>query len=390
MGKITRLIIAALCCAWTAITLIGLDPNSHAAEATDAYDAYAYEGNTADDWNHYDIPEIGDAEKGDSENILPYDYWSDAYYVLSPDADAGAYGATGDIDDTYSAAVDPGTGSQDETYFNDGYVGVDAVEGDPPPCCLQPNLPPESPAGTAAADRLPEKKKSAPGAKLDNDDKTPGPAAAGRQAAADDQKPAAADRKADPPLPREGSMPSTEMRSHPDMLSPDDALTASTPVRDRIWVDHDDQVFLSGMIAHHQAAVEMAKSVLMTSKEPQVREWAEAIMRDQEGEIGLMHSLLVKYGGEDQDAMDRMNRRMNRMMAGMAEDNPDASFVAMMIPHHAAAIEMSLPALAHSLNPQVRQLAEDIILAQTKEIAEFQGWLTEHRKVAKALFEAGG
>jgi hypothetical protein len=63
---------------------------------------------------------------------------------------------------------------------------------------------------------------------------------------------------------------------------------------------------------------------------------------------------------------------MKRMMADMAV-NPtgdvDADFVAMMVPHHQGAIDMAVAVLRHGRNPQIRRLAQEIIVTQQQEIA---------------------
>jgi len=63
---------------------------------------------------------------------------------------------------------------------------------------------------------------------------------------------------------------------------------------------------------------------------------------------------------------------MKRMMTDMAV-NPtgdvDADFVAMMVPHHQGAIDMAVAVLRHGRNPQIRRLAQEIIVIQQQEIA---------------------
>lgn len=69
-------------------------------------------------------------------------------------------------------------------------------------------------------------------------------------------------------------------------------------------------------------------------------------------------------------------REMNAGMARMMEDmhspgysgNVDADFLAMMIPHHAGAVDMARLVLQHGRDPVTRQLAEEIIASQTVEI----------------------
>ena len=71
------------------------------------------------------------------------------------------------------------------------------------------------------------------------------------------------------------------------------------------------------------------------------------------------------YLAENQAAMDRM-------MAGMAArptGSVDTDFTAMMIPHHQGAIDMALAELRHGKNPQLRRIAQEIIVDQQQEIA---------------------
>jgi uncharacterized protein (DUF305 family) len=49
-----------------------------------------------------------------------------------------------------------------------------------------------------------------------------------------------------------------------------------------------ERSFLSGMIAHHEGALEMARVALPDLKDPEVRAWAESILKEQDREIGAM------------------------------------------------------------------------------------------------------
>ena len=63
---------------------------------------------------------------------------------------------------------------------------------------------------------------------------------------------------------------------------------------------------------------------------------------------------------------------MSRMMAGMAvkpTGDVDTDFAAMMIPHHQGAIDMAVAELRYGKNPQLRRIAQEIIVDQQQEIA---------------------
>lgn len=53
-----------------------------------------------------------------------------------------------------------------------------------------------------------------------------------------------------------------------------------------------DKQWLTMMIEHHEGAVDMAKDVLKTTQDPEVRALAEAVVSGQEAEISTMQGLL--------------------------------------------------------------------------------------------------
>jgi Domain of unknown function (DUF305) len=63
-----------------------------------------------------------------------------------------------------------------------------------------------------------------------------------------------------------------------------------------------------------------------------------------------------------------MKKMMNDMTVTPTGD-VDADFVAMMVPHHQGAIDMALAVLRYGRNPQIRRLAQEIIVTQQQEIA---------------------
>ena len=63
---------------------------------------------------------------------------------------------------------------------------------------------------------------------------------------------------------------------------------------------------------------------------------------------------------------------MKKMMGDMVvkpSGDVDVDFVAMMVPHHQGAIDMALAVLRYGRNPQMRRLAQEIIVTQQQEIA---------------------
>jgi uncharacterized protein (DUF305 family) len=85
----------------------------------------------------------------------------------------------------------------------------------------------------------------------------------------------------------------------------------------------------------------------------------------------------MSFGSEMEEAMARM---MAAMHAPPASGDPDIDFLAMMIPHHAGAVDMARAVLRHGRDAATRRLAEEIIAGQTIEIEGMQRRLAALRR----------
>ena len=78
-----------------------------------------------------------------------------------------------------------------------------------------------------------------------------------------------------------------------DQLMTDSIAIMHKEMSERELLKNPDKKFLEMMVAHHQGAVNMALSVLLYSKNKEVRALAQNIVATQQGEIQLM-KLLTK------------------------------------------------------------------------------------------------
>jgi uncharacterized protein (DUF305 family) len=125
-------------------------------------------------------------------------------------------------------------------------------------------------------------------------------------------------------------------------------------------------VLFAGAVAWAQSAAESGLPAACTGAPHMMME---------ETDKGSMMQGMEHMDGAHQDMMMSMDRMHGDMMQGMQATDIDVAFVCGMIPHHQGAIEMAKAELAHGDDPWVKELAQKVIDAQQKEIAEMLEWL---------------
>jgi uncharacterized protein (DUF305 family) len=184
-----------------------------------------------------------------------------------------------------------------------------------------------------------------------------------------------------------GMMMSGDMEK--DMAMMDDMMLAHLGAKDSLY----DQRFIDMMIMHHECAVMMAKDAPAHANKAELKTLAQSIITSQQKEIDMMKQWRAKwYGGKASNGMagaDSMKgdmkmmgdmKSMNDMMIkklGQKDADYEDRFIDMMIPHHEGGVRMANDALAKASHPELKKLAQDIITAQQKEIAQMEGWRKE-------------
>jgi uncharacterized protein (DUF305 family) len=143
---------------------------------------------------------------------------------------------------------------------------------------------------------------------------------------------------------------------------------------------YSDKAFIDAMVPHHQGAIEMAEVALKNAEHEEIKELSHNIISSQQAEIEELKAIKKEEFGTSNVPMEMSPQQMRSMGMMMdpqelANKEPFAkAFIDAMIPHHQSAIEMSQVALEKSKNPKIKELAENIISAQKREIEQMKQW----------------
>lgn len=143
--------------------------------------------------------------------------------------------------------------------------------------------------------------------------------------------------------------------------------------------------FLKGMIPHHESAIKMSESYLEHGGENEtLKKMAQDIITAQKEELVQMNDLVKEYekdGQKDQKKEDAYLEKYGKMFSddSMSHhidasnvDNVDQAFAEGMIMHHQMAVDMAKDILEYTDYDEIRDLAQNIIDLQEKEIQEMQ------------------
>jgi uncharacterized protein (DUF305 family) len=152
-----------------------------------------------------------------------------------------------------------------------------------------------------------------------------------------------------------------------------------------------DAHFIEQMIPHHQDAITMAKLALEKGQHQEIKTLAQNIITSQSSEIEQMKNLYKDWYGRElptgnqvMNVHGMMSNRSGMHMGKMGDDSDldhlknatdfDQVFIEEMIPHHQMALMMASMLKNGTNRPEMKQLADSIITAQSSEIDQMRKW----------------
>lgn len=173
------------------------------------------------------------------------------------------------------------------------------------------------------------------------------------------------------------------MASKRMMKSMDDMMKQMNSMQMTRDFDYD---FATMMSIHHQGAIDMAQEEVASGKDEKIKAMAQQIITDQKAEqeklktfLNSPSSVVQKSSGNEDELMKAMAPMENGMKEMQMSNDADKDFVVMMIPHHQSAVEMAKSEISNGHHDEIKQMAQQMITAQTNEIQEFQKWLNDHK-----------
>lgn len=144
--------------------------------------------------------------------------------------------------------------------------------------------------------------------------------------------------------------------------------------------EYSDAAFVDAMIPHHEGALEMAEVAPGKAEHEEIRTLAREIVAAQQAEIEELGRIRDGLGGSTMDMSggEMGGMSMSEDPRALAEARPfDRAFIDAMTPHHESAIEMANVALEESEDPEIQEIAENIVAGQERELSQMRQWREE-------------
>lgn len=140
--------------------------------------------------------------------------------------------------------------------------------------------------------------------------------------------------------------------------------------------------FITQMIPHHRAAIEMSENILQYTTNLAIEEIAENIICEQTKSIADMEAILSCCGNmsNSRESVCRyqsqiepvFNSMFNRMRTAKATNDINCCFLREMLPHHEGAVAFSEITLRQNICPQLVPILNSIITSQKRGICQME------------------
>lgn len=134
-----------------------------------------------------------------------------------------------------------------------------------------------------------------------------------------------------------------------------------------------DAAFAASMTAHHMGGVELGQLAVDKAVDPEIKRIGQDIVDAQTSELELLESKLTELGAEASMPGPIEERDMMDMAALEAASVPefDRLWLDVISAHHSAAIQMAEIEMAGGEDPELTELAGEIIDTQSRELTQF-------------------
>lgn len=153
-------------------------------------------------------------------------------------------------------------------------------------------------------------------------------------------------------------------------------------------MENIDRHFIEQMIPHHADAIAMGHLALEQAEHQEIKDLGQNIIESQSAEIDQMKSWYQGWFNvavPDVFAGTSHGMGSGMMHGGMMNNESDIeslrtaepfdkAFIEEMIPHHQMAVMMAQMLKNSTTRPEMKQLADNIIEAQNKEIEQMRNW----------------
>lgn len=139
----------------------------------------------------------------------------------------------------------------------------------------------------------------------------------------------------------------------------------------------DDRQFISQMIPHHEEAVTTSEIVVNNSTNTELTAFATEVISVQTREIEQMKQWHKQWFGEEFSWYSAYTSMMGDLTK-LQGTELEKAYIEGMISHHNGAIEMAEQILKITKRPEIKKMAEDIILVQSEEVTMLKNMLSNY------------